>query len=428
MNPLAAISRLLMLLLLALPATAAAEQEIVVTPGGAVATVGEAVRLAQPGDRIVVRAGVYREPTIVVDKPVEIVGEGEAVLDGQGAHQIMTVTADHVTLRGLVFRNVGTSFVEDRAAVKVEAAQHCVVEGNRFEDTFFAVYLAKVAHCRVAGNQIVGAKASESQSGNGIHLWYCKDVTVEGNTVRGHRDGIYFEFVEDSRVLGNRSEGNLRYGLHFMFSDRCAYRDNTFRANGAGVAVMYTKHVEMTGNRFEHNWGSAAYGLLLKDITDSRIEGNTFVRNTVGLYAEGANRVAVARNDFLENGWAVKIMADAEDNRFTRNNFVGNAFDVATNSRRSYSTFSENFWDHYRGYDLDRDGYGDVPFRPVRLFSLIVERNEPSLLLLRSLFIDLLDAAERVIPSLTPETLVDAKPVMRRIAMTDERPRTTNQR
>ena len=41
---------------------------------------------------------------------------------------------------------------------------------------------------------------------------------------------------------------------------------------------------------------------------------------------------------------------------------------------------------------------GDVPYRPVRLFSVLVERNEPALILLRSFFLDLLDLAERVVP------------------------------
>jgi nitrous oxidase accessory protein len=72
-----------------------------------------------------------------------------------------------------------------------------------------------------------------------------------------------------------------------------------------------------------------------------------------------------------------------------------------------------NYWDAYRGYDLRRDGYGDVPFRPVRLFSVLVERNAPALILLRSTFVALLDAAERVIPALTPDALADARPAMR---------------
>ena len=65
-------------------------------------------------------------------------------------------------------------------------------------------------------------------------------------------------------------------------------------------------------------------------------------------------------------------------------------------------------------YDLDRNGRGDVPFRPVRLFSLFVANNPPSVVLMRSAFVDVLDAAERALPVLTPQTLVDASPLMER--------------
>jgi nitrous oxidase accessory protein len=201
-----------------------------------------------------------------------------------------------------------------------------------------------------------------------------------------------------------------------MFSDRCTYRGNAFRRNGAGVAVMYTERVEMVDNEFIDNWGSAAFGLLLKDITDSRIVGNVFERNTTALYAEGLNRTEVTGNDFSRNGRAVKILANSLDNVFSGNNFTGNTFDVVTNSRRTYSTFTGNHWDAYRGYDLDHDGYGDVPFHPVRLFSLLVESNPPSLILLRSLFVRLLDMAERVLPALTPDELRDDRPSMRPIS------------
>jgi nitrous oxidase accessory protein len=177
---------------------------------------------------------------------------------------------------------------------------------------------------------------------------------------------------------------------------------------------MYSHRVVMVGNRFQDNWGSAAYGLLLKEIKDSRIAGNLMVRNTVGLFAEGVDRSEIVGNQFLRNGWALRLMADATDNEIRRNRFEGNTFDVATNSRASSpSTFSENFWDGYAGYDLDRDGFGDVPFRPVRLFTVLVDENEPLLILLRSTMLDLLEVAERVAPVLTPETLADPRPLMR---------------
>jgi nitrous oxidase accessory protein len=290
----------------------------------------------------------------------------------------------------------------------------CVVADNRLVGTFFGIYAARAADCVISGNLIEGQGRGQSAAGNGIHLFSSRGFTVSGNRIRGHRDGIYLEFSGHATIVGNESRQSLRYGLHFMYSDSCEYRRNVFAGNAAGVAVMYSRRVVMTGNRFEDNWGPAAYGLLLKEIKDSRIEGNVLVRNTVGLFAEGVDRSEIAGNEFLRNGWAIRLMADATDNTIRRNRFEGNTFDVATNSRASSpSTFSENYWDDYAGYDLDHDGYGDVPFRPVRLFSVLVDQNEPLLILLRSTLLDILDVAERVAPVLTPETLADPRPLMR---------------
>lgn len=408
-------TRLLALLVSSVAVAGVLGQNVVVSPEGPLYSIGTAIHQAQPGDSIIILKGTYSEPPIMVDKAVTMIGIDFPVLDGRGQNQIMTIVADSVTVRGLEFRNVGVTFIEDRAAIKIDRAAHCRIEENRINDSYFGIYLARTSNCRLDGNSIQGSGLTETRSGNGIHLWYSKEIDVVNNEIRGHRDGIYFEFVEDSAVMDNLSEGNLRYGLHFMFSDRCTYQNNVFHSNDAGVAVMYSESVEIMGNRFEHNWGSAAFGILLKDITDSTIQNNVFVKNTVGIYAEGANRNVFEHNDFIENGWAIRIMANAQDNLFTRNNFIDNTFDVTTNSQYHSSQFSENYWDAYQGYDLDRDGYGDIPFHPVRLFSLIVERTEPSILLLRSLFIQVLDAAERTLPSLIPDTLIDELPAMARL-------------
>lgn len=397
------------------PATLAAQAEVIVSPTGTVRTIGDAVRAAPAGARIIVRAGVYREPTIVITRPVTIIGERGAIVDGENARQIMTVQADDVTIRSLELRRVGTSHVQDRAAIKVQDATNCVIEDNRIDDAFFGIYLARVDRCRISRNRLRAEKGRESTSGNGIHLWTSNHVTIEHNEITGHRDGIYLEFVHETDVRDNVSAGNLRYGMHFMYSDDCRYDRNTFRENGAGVAVMYTKRVAMRDNRFEDNWGSASYGLLLKEILEPVLTGNQFTRNTVGLLVDGVTRLRADGNRFVENGWAVKLLASAQDGRFTANEFLGNSFDVATNSRETSTSFAGNYWDDYEGYDLDRDGTGDVPHRPVRLFSLLVADNEPLLITLRSPFVKLLDLAERVLPSITPETLADATPSMRRL-------------
>ena len=143
--------RRLLLALMACPIVGNA-QRIDVSPAGDVRTIGAAVARATSGTTIIVHAGTYREPTIVVDKSVTIVGEGRPVIDGEGAHEIMIVRADDVTVRGLVLRNVGSSYVEDRAALRVTKARGCVIEDNRIEDGFFGIYLAEVTDCRIVRN------------------------------------------------------------------------------------------------------------------------------------------------------------------------------------------------------------------------------------------------------------------------------------
>ena len=363
---------------------------------------GARIAAAPAHARIVVAAGVYREPTIVVTKPVELVAEPGAILDGEGVRTVLLVQADDVTVSGFTIRNTGVSQVEERAGIKVSGARRCRIERNQLDGTAFGVYLEKTAGCVVRENHLHGSGASQSHNGNGIHAWSSEHVTITDNMIVGHRDGIYFEFVSHGHVHGNRSTRNSRYGLHFMFSSDCEYEKNTYRENGNGVAVMYSSRVGMWNNTFDRNVGGAAYGLLLKDINESTIIGNTFSTNTVGLHLEGSSRNRILRNSFSRNGVALRVLANAQDNVLEQNDFVGNAFDVATNSRSNYSTFRGNFWDRYRGYDLDRDGIGDVPHAPVTLFGLVVEQTPSALVLLRSPFVGLLDLAERAFPSLTP--------------------------
>jgi nitrous oxidase accessory protein len=97
------------------------------------------------------------------------------------------------------------------------------------------------------------------------------------------------------------------------------------------------------------------------------------------------------------------------------NNFIANTFDVATNGSLSLNTFEGNYWDKYEGYDLDRDRVGDVPFRPLSLFSVIVEKNPTAMLLFRSFMINLLDRSEKIIPTLTPAQFSDPAPLMQAV-------------
>jgi nitrous oxidase accessory protein len=119
-------------------------------------------------------------------------------------------------------------------------------------------------------------------------------------------------------------------------------------------------------------------------------------------------------NIFKNNGWAMKIQASCMDIIVAKNNFVGNTFDIGTNGSLVLNNFNNNYWDKYEGYDLNHDKVGDIPYRPVSMYSMIVEQNPPAMMLFRSFITSLLDKTEKLIPSLTPENLKDNTPLMRK--------------
>lgn len=376
-------------------------------------TIKDGVAFAAEYDTLLIKKGTYKEFNIVIDKPLVIIGEGFPVIDGEDKGEIITIISDNVTVDGLFIINVGTSYTSDYAAIRVVKSENFLIQNVVLEKLFFGIYLEKSNNGRVFHNNIVGDAVEEFNSGNGIQLWYCKNVEVEQNIVQHVRDGIYLEFSDDIIIKNNTSSNNVRYGLHFMFSNDDVYENNVFENNGAGVAVMFSKKIKMYNNEFKKNWGTASFGLLLKEINDAEIMGNTFEENTIGINIEGSNRIEYKGNEFIKNGWAIKVRGACYTNIFKNNNFLYNSFDISYNSKLNDNLFERNYWSNYTGYDLDKDGIGDVPYRPVKLFSYIVNRTPETIVLLRSLFMDIIDFSEKVSPVFTPDNLLDAMPLMK---------------
>ncbi|WP_438712790.1 nitrous oxide reductase family maturation protein NosD [Aquimarina muelleri] len=378
-------------------------------------TIKETIKAASAYDTIIVKKATYNEYNIIVDKPLTIIGENYPVIDGKRQGEIITIISDHVTIDGLFIINVGTSYTEDYAAIRVKKSKDFMIQNVVLEKLFFGIYLEKARDGVLYHNKIIGDAVEEYNSGNGIQLWYCKNIIIEHNFVQRVRDGIYLEFSDDCKIKNNVSSHNIRYGLHFMFSNNDSYENNTFEKNGAGVAVMFSKKIKMYRNIFKENWGSASYGMLLKEINDAEITENTFEENTIGINIEGSNRIQYSKNNFINNGWAIKVRGACYTNTFKLNNFLNNSFDISYNSKLNDNLFHNNYWSKYTGYDLDKDGIGDVPYRPVKLFSYIVNRTPETIILLRSLFINIIDFSEKVSPVFTPDKLLDHHPLIHKI-------------
>lgn len=406
----------LLFLLLIMDVFTTQAREITVCKSCDVTSVKAAVEMAEDGDVIRVKKGIYKESDIkIINKSIRIIGENNPVIDAEMKGTAFSIQAENFTLEGLTIINIGKSHTSEYAAILVAHSKNFIIENNTLENVFFGILIEKSADGKITGNNISSNAVKQDNSGNGIHLWHTKNVDISNNNVSGTRDGIYLEFAATSVISNNYCKNNLRYGLHFMFSNHNEYLDNVFESNGAGVAVMFSKHIKMYRNHFKKSWGSASYGLLLKEINDAELKNNVFENNTIAISADGTNRIDYIENDFISNGYAIKIRGACYKNVFQRNNFLYNSFDVAYSGRINENEFDNNYWSEYTGYDLNKDGIGDVAYRPVKLFSFLVNKSPETIVLLRSLFIDLIDFSEKVSPIFTPADLIDPKPQMTQI-------------
>ncbi|MCB1191659.1 MAG: nitrous oxide reductase family maturation protein NosD [Leptospiraceae bacterium] len=376
--------------------------------------IASAIQAASNGDTIQIQKGLYKEGSVVVDKELTIIGN-DSIIDGLGKEHVLDIKANHVTIQNLTIQNSGISDRQEFAGIHAEGISDCKFIGNHLENNTYGFYLAKVSNCLIEKNSSWGNAIDEVLGGNGIHLWYSDHIKIFKNTIKNHRDGLYFEFSNDIEIKNNTSSNCVRYGMHFMFSHRNQFIDNIFIKNPTGVAVMYSKKIQIIGNRFEDSRGMSAYGILLKDITDSIFERNIFYNNTIGIFSDNSLRNIFKNNYIQKNGWAIHLLGNSDDNVFMGNNIIDNIFDVSTNSRRNPNIFENNYWSKYRGYDLDNNGIGDIPYRPVQLYSYLIQFYPVLSALLQSPSIEILEIAEKAFPILTPVNLVDTKPNMKRL-------------
>jgi nitrous oxidase accessory protein len=165
-------------------------------------------------------------------------------------------------------------------------------------------------------------------------------------------------------------------------------------------------------------------GLGLKESGDLTVRDNLFVHNRVGLYVDTSplwpdDRNRFERNVFRLNDVAVSFLGRASGNRFEGNGFRDSRVQVEVDGHGDAreAEWHGNAFDDYAGYDLDRDGTGDVPYELRSLTSDLVA-NTPMLAFFQGTpALALAEAIGRIVPLFEPRLLlVDPAPRMDRVS------------
>ncbi|TAK75318.1 MAG: nitrous oxide reductase family maturation protein NosD [Dehalococcoidia bacterium] len=400
---------------------------LVASPATAVAGESESItaRIARAtaGDTIVVPAGTYREQ-LVIDKPVILVGDGQPIIDAGGRGDVVLVTADDVTLRGFTVQGSARDVFDEPAGIRIRG-NRATVEANRVRDTLYGIVMEDSAGHRILRNEVSSILDFGSERrGHALYVWHTDDTTIEGNTVRGAKDGIFLGFASHNHVERN-SVVNARYGIHYMYADHNTFVDNVFRDSVAGGAIMFSRDITFRGNEFAYNRSAASgFGLLFKDVDDVEMTDNLVHHNRLGITLEGAphtpgGTVTLTHNLVGFNDVALEL-ATTTRVTFSENTFVGNLEQVTATggSVEHLNTWSiegrGNFWDDYQGYDADGDGVGDIAFQYDGAFDDLARRNEWVRAYSYTPARTALDQAARWFPAFRPApSVIDAHPLIR---------------
>ncbi len=337
---------------------------------------------AQDGDTIIVLGG-YFKGNIQITKSVRILGKGEPVLDGGGKGSVVIVRSPSV-ISGFIIKGTGDSLLQEDSAVLIENTEKVTVENCRIYDALFGIYLKNSSGVVIKNNQIEGKEDIRvGEKGDGIRLWYSRDVLIEGNNVKNVRDVVIWY---STGVMVRRNKVyNSRYGLHYMYSDGNFLVENDFRGNVVGSFIMYSKNLLVERNIFGSSKELSGMGIGLKDASFLVIRNNLIVDNTVGIYfanspefmtldkilqdlsdddvLEGKSYGNVIRNNVIAyNSFGFRILPPSFPNLITSNTFLGNImlidYEQVPEDKNSWFF---NYYDFYRGFDLDKDGIGDIP-------------------------------------------------------------------
>ena len=228
--------------------------------GGDFTSLAEAVRSAAPKTRIIVRPGVYRE-TIVLDKPLEIVGEGpvhEIIIEADDGH-CLDMRTDRAMVRGLTCRGAPAANGQPRHALDVDRG-HLELEGC-------VLTSAGLSCLAVHGPDVaVLLKRCQIQDSpdTGLFVYDHSEVTLDRCTVRGHgKTGVVVGEAGRLHATGSKFHRAAASGLYVYQGGQARLEDCDIRGNGRmGLVVGGGGSVDLSSCRISEN---RLFGIACQD-------------------------------------------------------------------------------------------------------------------------------------------------------------------
>lgn len=253
------------------------------------ATVSEAVKAAKPGDRILVRPGLYAE-AVIIDKPIEILGDGDRsdiVIESQNAPAV-SFRATMGRVANLTLRRGSRG--PKHFCVDISQGRLDLEDCDVLSQSLACVGIHAGADPRLRRNVI------HDGTGSGVYIYENGRGTVEDNDIFGNGlSGVEIRDSADPIIRRNRIHDGKGAGIMVHSGGRGTLEDNEIFANRhSGVEIKKGGNPTIRRNRIHD---SRASGVFVYDEGTGTIEDNDISANQLsGMEIKSGGNPTVRRN------------------------------------------------------------------------------------------------------------------------------------
>lgn len=341
-------------------------------------TIQDAIKNAEYGDVIEVYSGVYQENVIVNIMRLTIKGIakelgsgndiGKPIIDGSGKKDVLTITADAVTISN--FQLINGNFGINATYSNYNTFSNNTINNNNFGIFSFFSTMDRftnniICNCSVAAvfaisvETIISGNTFSGNNLNSIHLDFSRYNKIENN-IFNNKGGITFFgdiFLSswNTHIIQNNSiDGRPIY----YYKNQ---KDLTVPKDGAQVILANCTNFTIQNLNISDVDGGISLGFS----PNNKILGNN-IKNTnfYGLGLLNSDNNVISRNNFSFNkNYSIYTLFYSDNNVFYLNRFENNeinAWDTCDNKWDDGGI--GNYWDDYYGWDNDNDGIGDIPY------------------------------------------------------------------
>lgn len=260
-------------------------------------TIQEAIQSANNGDHIFVRNGIYKE-NIIIDKSLILEGEHkeQTIIDGKSNDDVISVTAEHVTISNIQIRNSGKSGRDSGIEV---SENYITIHDTIIRDTTIGIHLIHSNYHQITNNILTENKDY------GLHLYYSSANTIHSNIISYNRWGILFVYANENTITDNQVTYNKNYGLWFLRRsiENTVINNNINFNEDKGILIqLFCYNNIFDQNEISNNKEGISLGLFWS-CDNIIIQNNKITENTdYGIYISDSYYTQILENNFENNG------------------------------------------------------------------------------------------------------------------------------